>query len=338
MIKLYFATEDALVVLTTAGGQPRCDFLLKGSNIGCVTVDPLRPQFIYCGTFGSGLWRSDNAGESWRPAGEGIRHSKVQSVTVSRLERVKGRGIVYAGTEPSAIFRSEDAGETWRECGDLTALSSATEWSFPPRPETHHVRWIEADPHVQERLFVAVEAGALIRSPDSGTTWQDRTAHGPRDAHQLSTHPAAPERLYSAAGDGYFESRDGGDTWQRFEEGLRHRYLWTIAIDTADADTIIVSAAASARHSHSEPAESYLYRRTAGSPWQQLRDGLPTPAGRRTAILAAHPSEPGTFFAAWEHDVFHSVNGGVSWRRLDVPWPGKCRINELCALAVAEIS
>ena len=46
MIKLYFATEDALVVLTTAGGQPRCDFLLKGSNIGCVTVDPLRPQFI----------------------------------------------------------------------------------------------------------------------------------------------------------------------------------------------------------------------------------------------------------------------------------------------------
>jgi hypothetical protein len=136
MIKLYFATEDALVVLTTEGGQPRCDFLLKGSNIGCVTVDPLHPQFIYCGTFGSGLWRSDNGGESWRPAGKGIRHSKVQSVTVSRSERVKGRGIVYAGTEPSAIFRSEDAGETWRECGDLTALPSATEWSFPPRPET----------------------------------------------------------------------------------------------------------------------------------------------------------------------------------------------------------
>ncbi|HWC16283.1 MAG TPA: hypothetical protein VG498_04685 [Terriglobales bacterium] len=45
-------------------------------------------------------------------------------------------------------------------------------------------------------------------------------------------------RLYSAAGDGYFESRDGGDTWQRFEKGLQHRYLWSIAIDSADADNI----------------------------------------------------------------------------------------------------
>ena len=141
---------------------------------------------------------------------------------------------MYAGTEPSAVFRSEDSGETWEDCGGLTALPSAVEWSFPPRPETHHVRWIEADPHVQGRLFVAVEAGALIRSNDSGNTWQDRTTHGPKDSHQLAIHLSAPGRLYAAAGDGYFESRDGGDTWQRFEKGLEHRYLWSIAVDSAD--------------------------------------------------------------------------------------------------------
>jgi hypothetical protein len=83
---------------------------------------------------------------------------------------------------------------------------------------------------------------------------------------------------------------------------------------------IILSAAASARHSHSEPAESYLYRRTAGSLWQQVRDDLPKPAGRRTAVLASHPREPGIFFAAWERDAYRSVNGGASWDRLDVPW------------------
>src|SRR5258705_13215030 len=113
MTRLYFAIDDALVVLTVEGGHARGDVRLKGSNIGCVTVDPLRPELIYCGTFGSGLWRSDNAGESWRPVGQGIRHSRVQSISVSRSERANGRGIVYAGTEPSAIFRSEDAGETW---------------------------------------------------------------------------------------------------------------------------------------------------------------------------------------------------------------------------------
>jgi len=172
--------------------------------------------------------------------------------------------------------------------------------------------------------------------PDAGTTWQDRAAGSPRDTHQLSIHLVAPGRLYSAAGDGYFESRDGGDTWQRFEEGLRHSYLWSIAIDTADADNIILSAASSAQHSNSEPAESYLYRRRGDSPWQELRDGLPKPAGRHSAVLAAHPNEPGTFFAAWERDIFHSVNGGASWHRLDIRWPEHCRVNEVCALAVAE--
>jgi len=338
MTTLYFAIENALIVLTMESGQGRCDLRLEGHNIACVTVDPVRPQFVYCGTFDSGLWQSDNAGKSWRPAGEGLPHSKIQSVAVSRSERLKGRGIVYAGTEPSAIFRSQDAGETWQECDCLTALPSANEWSFPPRPETHHVRWIEPDFSVPGRLFAAIEAGALIRSLDAGTTWQDRVAGSPRDTHQLWIHPSSPGQILSAAGDGCFESRDGGDTWKRFEEGLRHRYLWSIAVDTADSDNIILSAASSARHSHSEPAESCLYRRKGDSPWQELRDGLPNPAGRHSAILAAHPEKPGTFFAAWEHDLFHSVNGGASWHRLDIAWPQGRRVNETCALAVAETS
>jgi hypothetical protein len=116
---------------------------------------------------------------------------------------------------------------------------------------------------------------------------------------------------------------------------LRHGYLWSIAVDSADQDNIILSAAASAMHSHSEPAESYLYRSLAGSPWQELRDDLPKPAGRHTAILAAHPSEPGTFFAAWERDVYRSVNGGANWARLEAPWPENFQVNEICPLAVA---
>src|SRR5260221_8833551 len=108
MTKLYFAIDDALVVLTTEGEHARCDVHLKGSDIGCVTVDPLHPQLVYCGTLGSGLWRSDNAGESWRPAGGGIRHSRVPSVTGSRSQQVKGGGGFFAGTEPRAILRSRE--------------------------------------------------------------------------------------------------------------------------------------------------------------------------------------------------------------------------------------
>src|SRR5947208_13284049 len=119
---LYFAIENALIVLTVERGDCRCDLHLTERSVQCVAPDPLRPQFVYCGTFDSGLWRSDNAGQSWQPAGDGIRYSRVLSVAVSQSERVNGSGVVYAGTEPSAVFRSEDAGKTWQECTGLGSL------------------------------------------------------------------------------------------------------------------------------------------------------------------------------------------------------------------------
>src|SRR5438132_7147228 len=72
MTKLYFASDDALVALTIKGGNVEYDLHLRGNKIACVTVDPLCPHLIYCGTFGSGLWSSDNAGVSWRPAGKNV--------------------------------------------------------------------------------------------------------------------------------------------------------------------------------------------------------------------------------------------------------------------------
>ena len=339
MPRLYFSVGDALAVLTFREGQGdapcHLDLPVAGHDVQCVAVDPSEPARAYCGTFGDGLWRSDDAGRSWRPAGQGITHGKVQSVAISKSERVHGCGVVYAGTEPSALFRSEDAGETWHECSGLTALPSSNEWSFPPRPHTHHVRWIESDPHAPGRIYAAIEAGALIRSSDSGATWQDRVPSGPFDTHQLFIHPAAPDRLYSAAGDGYFESYDGGNTWQQFEDGLEHRYTWSVAVDAGDPNLILLASSPSPMHSHYKPAESYLYRRVAGSPWQKITSGLPDPHGRHTAVLAAHPSERGSFYAAWERDIFHSTDGGLNWERLNVSLPENVRVNEICEMAIA---
>jgi photosystem II stability/assembly factor-like uncharacterized protein len=67
---------------------------------------------------------------------------------------------------------------------------------------------------VADRLFVAIEAGALVRTFDGGRTWRDRVRGGPYDTHTAVTNPLAPGRIYSAAGDGYFESTDAGDSWR----------------------------------------------------------------------------------------------------------------------------
>jgi hypothetical protein len=90
-------------------------------------------------------------------------------------------GTVYAGTELSAIYRSIDYGETWYPLHTLMALPSAKTWSFPPRPQAHHVQSILPDLARPARLHVAIEAGALVRSDDDGATWCDRVSSSPKD-------------------------------------------------------------------------------------------------------------------------------------------------------------
>src|SRR5690606_1541716 len=133
-MNLYLATDRALVTLTLEGSICRPEVHLPNVQTWGVAVDPLRPELVYCGTFGDGVWRSVDGGRSWARAGEGISHPKVLAVAVSRTERVNGKGVVYAGTEPSAVFRSEDGGSRWHACSDLTTLPSSSTWSFPPRP------------------------------------------------------------------------------------------------------------------------------------------------------------------------------------------------------------
>jgi photosystem II stability/assembly factor-like uncharacterized protein len=91
-------------------------------------------------------------------------------------------------------------------------------------------------------LFVAIEAGALVQSRDGGKTWIDRVKDGPCYTRTLSTHPKAPKRLYSSAGDGYFESFDYGESWTRPMEGLNHSYLVGLAVDSENPDVVIISA------------------------------------------------------------------------------------------------
>jgi photosystem II stability/assembly factor-like uncharacterized protein len=316
VITLAVATERALWV-ARQGSRWSAERHLEGKSPENVAVAQGDPARLYCGTWGSGVWRSDDAGRAWRPAGSGIAPAEVTAVAVSGEP-----GVVYAGTEPSAVFRSDDGGETWSELSGLRALPSAPTWSFPPRPETHHVRWIETDPVVASRVFVAIEAGALVRTTDGGRTWVDHVPGGPIDTHTAATHAMAPDRLYSAAGDGYFESLDGGASWTRKMDGLRHRYLVGVAVDAADPDAIVVSGAAGPWVAYSPAnADAHVYRRTTPRSFELAMEGLPESEGTTASRFATHASEPGVIYAANNRGIFRSVNAGRTWAALDIPWP-----------------
>src|SRR5262249_26333055 len=217
--------------------------------------------------------RSDDGGKSWQSVG--LANRVIMAVAVSPTEQ----DVVWVGTEPSEVWRSADAGRMWQQTSNLETLASSSEWSFPPRPDTHHVRWIACHPVAAERLWVAIEAGALVSTIDSGRTWRDRVPAGPYDTHELAIHPRAPETLRVSAGDGYFESDDAGATWPWPSAGREVIYLRGVAMDPEDPDVVLVSGAWGPSSAYpAGRSDGRLYRRLTGERWERVRDGWPEPA------------------------------------------------------------
>jgi photosystem II stability/assembly factor-like uncharacterized protein len=293
----------------------------------CLAFDPRSPDRAYWGTFDSGLWKTDDRGQSWSNIGkEAFSSPQIMSVAVSSLNGGDRFNKVYAGTEPSALYVSNDGGDSWKRMKALNDLPSSKTWSFPPRPWTHHVRWIEPDATNSDYLFIAIEAGALVQSHDGGKTWIDRIKEGPYDTHTLATHPRAPKRLYSSAGDGYFESFDYGESWTRPMEELKHSYLVGLAVDSGNPDVVIVSASDGPFKSFlPNGAETFLYRKDDedSKNWKVISNGLPEPNGTTMSILASNQKVSGEFYAVNNHGIFISTDSGESWSKLSSEWPNE---------------
>jgi hypothetical protein len=224
------------------------------------------------------------------------------------------RDVVWAGTEPSEVWRSGDAGNSWKQTSDLTTLHSSSGWSFPPRPETHHVRWIACHPLEPERLWVAIEAGALVSTIDGGRIWRDRVPGGPWDTHELAVHRKAPDTLRVSAGDGYYESYDAGATWHSPSSGLEVGYLRSVAIDFEQPDVVVVSASSGPHSAYiAGRSDGRLYHRVAGERWERVRDGWPEPP-TTVAPLLRGGTKAGELWAADERGLHRSDDRGKSWR------------------------
>ncbi|WP_263262048.1 sialidase family protein [Pseudomonas sp. RIT-PI-S] len=317
------------------GGAPVS--LFPGIQPLSVAVDPGQPARLYCATYDRGLWRSEDFGRTWVPVGTpqdyfgppapgSIEPRATTYVSVCSIPEADGRHAVWVGTEPSRLYCSTDHGQTFT-CVSPLELPSRAQWSFPPRPATHHVQRIAQG--ANGWLHVAIEAGAMLRSCDGGRTFHDRLPDSPIDAHVLLTHPKAPGRLYAALGDALFtagrsfaESFDDGDSWSYSGQGLESMpYLYGLAINPEDPDDIRVAASRNPQAAHAGGGSS-IWRREAQR-WVEDGDGFAREQSL-VPVLAADPADQGSWFALSDQGLFAKKRGATAWARLAAPddWRG----------------
>ena len=141
------------------------------------------------GKEGSGLFRSDNEGDSWtRIATEEITRS-VETIAVYGTT-------LYVGTSGSGVFRSDDKGDSW------TAVNDGL---------TH--RTVSALLAVNEdTVFAGTSGGGIFRTTDGGNSWVE-TNTGITNA-TISELEVVGDRLYTRVGGKIVYTVDGGESWQ----------------------------------------------------------------------------------------------------------------------------
>lgn len=164
------------------------------ASVGSISVDPQNPETVWAGMgesnilrstmAGTGVYRSDDGGLTWRHLGLADTHHISRIVihpTDSQTVYVAAGGHEYTENEERGVYKTTDGGLTWNRILFESTLAGASE--------------IVMDPHDPETLFVAL--WHRIRHP-----WSD-PAPGP--------------------GGGIYRTRDGGANWQRLTEGLPAR-------------------------------------------------------------------------------------------------------------------
>ncbi len=312
---VFLAIDDRRVVRAACGDEEHwtVETVLAGPATVTLAAVPGRPDIVYAGTQGNGIYRSHDRGRSW--ARWGLDGQIVKSIAVSPHDP----RVVFAGVKPAAVLKTTDGGRSWAELDSFRRVPNHWWWFSPAEaPFRAYVNDLAVSPTVPDVVLAGIEFGAVVRSEDGGRTWSGHRPGAMRDCHALKFHAGDGQWMYEAGGTGggAAVSRDGGRTWSQPRAGLARRYGVVCAADPERPEVWYVALAPGPRKAYGRDVEAYLYRASAGADWQPI-GWEPHPMGQMPRSLVTVPGSPGHLYVGTTYgDVWHTTDYGDSWRRL----------------------
>ncbi|MGE3182359.1 MAG: glycosyl hydrolase [Phycisphaerae bacterium] len=250
-------------------------------RISDIAVDPLEPNTWYVAAGSGNLWKTTNAGTTWKPIFDHYGSYSIGCITidpnnhntiwVGSGEDVGGRHVGFG----DGVYKSTDGGRSFRNLG-LKA--------------SEHIAKIVVDPRDSNVVYVAAQGPlwsgggerGLYKTTNGGETWVNILSAGKyTGVTDIVLDPRNPDTLYAA----------------------KHQRLRTVAALLNGGP------------------ESGIFKSTdAGKTWRELRGGLPG-GDRGKIALAISPQQPDVMYATIElpgrkGGFWRSTNAGESWNKM----------------------
>jgi photosystem II stability/assembly factor-like uncharacterized protein len=297
----------------------------KGFAPSIQTVAVTPDGVVYAGSFGMGLFRSQDKGKSWEALNRGLTDPFLLCLAV-----IPGQHI-YAGTMRGGVYRLALTGTTWESIG--TGLHEAEVKSFLVHQDAVYAgtgtgvyRWVEAErqwvtvgagldrilvPGLaimdDGRLFAATSGKGLFHletqhsSPskwvDSQSIFIDPRERLPHRYLRVIAVNQAQHIFLGTQDGGIFRSMDRGQSWSSLSRNLPNDSIRSIVPDHED---VIVATG------------NGIFRWKADQQkWMGMNTGL-----TKLAIQSLTISDAGELYAGTSSGAFRSEDGGAHWTNI----------------------
>ena len=299
-----------------------------GGRITCLVCDPAKPDSIWAGAAGGGVWQSTDAGRTWK----GLWHSQaVLNVGALAIHPTNSK-IIYCGTGEAnlsadsyagvGLYRTTNGGKSWR------LFASGAKTAIPSR-----IGVIAIDPHDPSHIRIGgigfgkvspqeSGLGGMYTSRDAGKTWARETFISAQNywCHSIVFDPVQPQRIFATVtaqgvSSGVWRSLDGGATWTHLTNGLPAPAKFnraTLAMAPSDPNVIYLQVAAS-----DENVLGIFRTSDGGNTWQNIAGSHFTGEGQMTYgnSIVVHPTDPNHVICGGV-DLHRTTNGGNTWKQI----------------------
>ena len=236
---VYAGVEDAALFRSTNGGQNWTELpslrAAKGNlwqpgaggmGLHTILLDPKNQERMFIAISAAGVFRSDDAGQTWRPINQGLKSPYELPDPTAEVGHCVHR-IAMHPSRPDVLFmqkhwdvmRSDNAGDSWHEVsGNLP-----TDFGFPIDVHAHEPETIYVVPIKSDSEHYPPEGKLRVyRSRTGGDEWEALTNGLPqRDCYvNILRDAMAVDRLdscgiyFGTTGGQVYGSSNSGDTWE----------------------------------------------------------------------------------------------------------------------------
>lgn len=205
----------------------------RGGRSCTVTGVKGKPNLYYFGAVGGGVWRSNDAGQTWGNISDNYFGGTIGAIAVAESDQ----NVIFVGegeqtlrnnvAAGSGLWKSTDAGTTWKNIGLADSKHISRIRIHPKNPDLVYVA-------AMGNLWKANETRGIFRSSDGGQTWKKILyINDKAGAADLVLDPNNPRIMYASiwnmSRNGYrmdsggpdsklWKSTDGGETWENLSD------------------------------------------------------------------------------------------------------------------------